>query len=336
MSKVVSSLLEISELAHAYPDLKVDGGDDIFGDFTFLIKVIPCDQIELIDIQRSSSDGEEKKVTMTEKQVIADFFKRGTYGLDASLGQGFVERVHFKLIEELAKQEMKDGNFPAAEKLLFRELQISEDLSDDLYKIITLNNLGLIKYIQKDNLSSRTYLNHALTILDEIFLEDSFLVDLLVDEEGEDGQVVTSRSIGKIDVPLRFSEEFDKEPNIVVQKVSLLKRLAGNIHGNIASNDLEQELLSQAMEGYSRALQFHREIEDKENMSQDLKNLGIVAKALGDIPTACSYWRDCKDIYYELKRRDERRINANHWVSLIEELCTEMHRVGCNDQSVNI
>ena len=89
-------------------------------------------------------------------------------------------------------------------------------------------------------------------------------------------------------------------------------------------------LLNPAIEGYSRATQFFREIEDKKNLAMSLGNIGTVAEALADAALACSYWTQSLDVYLELKGRDTGRITEHVWDTPIEELRKAMHRVGCN------
>ncbi len=56
-------------------------------------------------------------------------------------------------------------------------------------------------------------------------------------------------------------------------------------------------MLAKAREGFLRSLNIRKEVGDKEGMTIDLRNLGKLSRVQGDLATACSYWRECVEIF---------------------------------------
>jgi len=321
----VSALLNLSELAHARPDLRIEEGDDSLGDAPFLVRTAR----ELVDVSEDNED-----TTIPEHLVQANYLREWAYAQNGVLGEGEVEKEHFRLLENLARSAHRDGDLPSAEGFLLRALQISQDLGDDLNQIATLSNLGMIAGEQEDFVELEKCLEQARTLVETILSEKCFHVNLVVDAEGADSDSINSRKVGSVDVPVRYSDEFDNDPDAVVDKVWKLKQFAANIYGNLATSDQQRGNFSAAKEGFISALRIHEEINDKEGAAIDLQNLAKIAHVEGDTDSACSYWAQCVKVFRELEHRDAGTLFERRWAEAIEDMLDGMRAAGCSDEDI--
>lgn len=319
---IVPPLLQLSELARSRPDLVIKKGDDPLGDTPFLVFS-----------ERVLENGSEADVgsPIPEHLVQALFLQEHAYALDDILGEGHVEKEHLELLESLARNADRDDDLPAAESFLLRALQISQGLDNELDQIATLSNLGMIAGKQENSDASERYLQQARGLIEAIFAEDTFHVDLMVDEEGADRDTVKSRKVANIAVPVRFSTAYDEDSDAVLHKVWTLKQFAANIYGNLATNAQQNKNLAAAKEGFLHSLRIREEINDKEGMTTDLRNLGKVAHIEGDLTLACSYWGECVKVFRELERRDAGQLLERGWTTAIEEMLKGMRASGCGE-----
>ena len=332
VGKIVDALLSLGELARARPSLRVDDGDEPTSEWQFLIRLKP--------VLEAAENPEEAHKDLTPDHVLqAMFLVERAYALGGILGSGEAERKHFRLLEELAQSANLQADLATAEGLLLRALQISRDLGDELAKIATLSNLGMTAGRKPDLSAADNFLEQARVLVDAIFAEDAFLVDLVPDEKGTvevwaaNGEISRDtsapRSASRVVIPGRYSTEFGENPDTVMRKVGTLKQLAANVYGNLGANALQQGALPLAKERFLRALSTHQEILDLENMTLDLRNLGKIAHLEGDLASACSHWGRCVEIFRELERRDAGSPLAPARTKAIEEMLDGMRASGC-------
>jgi hypothetical protein len=125
----------------------------------------------------------------------------------------------------------------------------------------------------------------------------------------------------------------DKNSQAVIGKVRWLKQLAADIYGNLAGRAQQEGMLAKAREGFLRSLKIRKEVGDKEGMTIDLRNLGKLSRVEGDLATACSYWRECVEIFRELERRDVGTLHVRSWTDAIKEMMEGMRASGCTDDA---
>jgi tetratricopeptide (TPR) repeat protein len=298
--KVVSALLNLSELARARPGLRIDSGDEPLGDTPFLVFSRPA----------SETEQEEASVDLVPEHLVQAMFLLGrAYAQNGVLGAGQVERQHFLLLEDLSNVADRYHDFAAAEGFLLRAFQITQDLGDELAQIATLSNLGMIAGKRGDSAAADKYLEQARALIEIIFAKDTFLVDVVADDNGTDPEAA------------KLAAAFSKEWK--------LKQLAANVYGNLGKRAQQSGLSSDAKDRFLDALRIHEEIGDKENMTTDLQNLGTLARLEGDLATACSHWGRCVEIFRDLERQDAGRPYKRDWGRKIEELRKEMRASGC-------
>lgn len=320
--KVAQSLLEISELARIGPDLKIAEGDDPLDDMSFLIRAGP--RIEGIP-------GVEEKETVPDYLAVARVLQGGAYTLSSVLGAGTVERIHFKLLEDLAGAADSGIDYTGAEEYLSRALQISQDCDDELDQIATLSNLGMITGRQGNSAASEKYLQHAKDLVEPIFTQETFKVNFVEDSNTADRETGNARVVDSIDVPASLSAEFNTDSDATIRKLKKLKQMFANICGNLAANDRSNGRFPEAKAGFSKALILHEEIGDQEGVAIDLGNLGTVARTEGNTMLACSYWRKRVEVLRELERRDTGHLSEPHWAREIKDTLECMRATGCSD-----
>jgi tetratricopeptide (TPR) repeat protein len=283
---IVRAMLGLSELARAWPKLVFDEGDEPVRHHPFIIKVVEVEGDQEID----------------DTQLQSEFLSERAYILGAILPDHTVEREHFELLDEIAMDARQNGNFVATEDPLQRALQIAEKIGDDLNQVQALNNLGMVAGQTRRSEDSEKYLGRAKDIIEKLLSGGSFRVALKNEDDG--GNEFEKRQImGTLDIPSRFSEEFDREPYAVVRKVRSLKRLAANVYGNLALLAGVRDMHEETRSLLQRALALHKEIDDLEDVATDLRNLASFSAADGDGAAACTYWSECISVYEELERR---------------------------------
>jgi tetratricopeptide (TPR) repeat protein len=320
---MASALLNLSELARAQPDLEIADGDDLFKDASFIVHTRP----------RFNGIAEERKPPVPEHLEQAAFLQQRAYSQDGVLGGSEVEKEHSELLDRLARAAESEADFPAAQEFLLRALQIDTGIGDELSQIAKLNDLGMIAGRRGNSSASDEYLEKARELAEGILAEDTFLVKLVVDEEEAGQSAPKPRTIGSVAVPVRFLTEMDKNSQAVIGKVRWLKQLAADIYGNLAGRAQQEGMLAKAREGFLRSLNIRKEVGDKEGMTIDLRNLGKLSRVEGDLATACSYWRECVEIFRELERRDVGTLHVRSWTDAIKEMMEGMRASGCTDDA---
>jgi tetratricopeptide (TPR) repeat protein len=321
--KIAAALLELSELARALPHLRIADGDDPLSEFSFLLPTQSRSESTL------GAPPETDDLVVEEHVLKAVSPEERAYALGGAVAPGEIERLHFGLLEDLAKAADDEGDLSRAEELLSRALQISIGLNDDLAQIATLSNLGTISGKRQRPESSKVYLKQARLLVEAILTEETFEGRFVEDDIGPDGNVVGSRNVGTISIPKRFSSEFDLDSNAVLGKLRKLKQLAANVYGNLAMGAQQAEQFEQAREGFSRSLGIRKEIGDLENMTTDLINLGENAHLQGDLVTACSHWSECVKVFRALEQRDVSEVSAPAWARAVEGMLERMRAAGC-------
>lgn len=317
--EIVDALLELSELARARPNLKIAKGDEALGETPFLV----------FSGERSEETLEIKNQPVPEHLEQAMFLRERAYALGGVLRDGEVEGKHSRLLGDLASVAYHADDLLNAEECLRRALEISNALGDDLNCIATLSNLGAIAGKRGNIPESDAYLEEARLLIDEL-LAATFVVSIMLDEKDADGNVIMSRKVESIYIPQKYSDEFDRDADAVVGKVRTLKQFAANVYGNLALGEQRKGRLAKAKEGFLRSLGIRQEIEDLENQTTDLRNLGEIARVEGDLDSACAYWDKCVAAFRDLERRDQGKLHVRGWTKAIQDTSEGMRAAGCD------
>ena len=319
-SMVASAFLQLGELALARPSLKIDGGDETLGDTPFLVRSEP---------REVGLNIEKDEEAMPEHEVQGRYLHERAYALGGIFGVGIVEKVHIGILEKLARRTDRDQDSQAAENYLLRALEIANSFGDDTVQIATLSNLGIVLREKGNPKESAIYLGRALEIIEVILAEDTFRANYPTDEEVADSGSSKPQIVSGLDIPVRFSDDFDEDSISVFGKVWTLKQTAANIYGNIAVTARINGNLEAANGGFLQALHLREEIGDDEGVTQDLRNLGNLAHSSGERESACSYWNRCLEVYRKLALLNAGKLSENHWVNLTEELLEVVETSGC-------
>ncbi|HBP87534.1 MAG TPA: tetratricopeptide repeat protein [Nitrospirales bacterium] len=316
VSRIVDGLLQMSELARAWPNLSFDEKDDPIDPAPFMVKGLDLDDSGNIVGDTEIGNDEASKI-----------HKNWAYNLGVLLGNGIVERKHFNLLDELANSANHDNDFTAAESLLTRALEIARHLGDHIGEIQVLNNLGLLYGQIGDREKSKKTLLEAGRLSNKLYAGDAFSVVAL----SSDGSVEFRRFeavseadqslvIGRMNIPIRFASTFDKDSEGVVRQFRRLVQIIGNIEGNLGNIALSDGEFEKAKERYENAITSYADLNDGPSIAMTLKNLGAVAKGRGDRDASCDYWRQSISVYEKLKVVDSGKINEACWENAIQEL----------------
>ena len=332
VQKVVSAHLNLSELALAGYHQNAAEGDEKFTPSSF-------------DIVAYEVDSDKPVEAPT---VAAEILVAWAYAQDGVLGDGEAEKQHVWLLERLGRQALDRLQFETAERYLQRALKTAEELTDDMFRLSTLNNL-IATFGQKGDVDRVTkYLELALPIVNSYINEPTFPVDLLIEDSGPDGRPVVverrridlepdqewsheeakgSRWIRRAHVPVRFSKEFDEHPDEVLSRDRTMMGVIANVFGNAGHRALAKNEASKAKQNFLSALSIHEEIGDPRGSFHDLERLVHIAHIDGKREEACSHLRRCLALAPVLRQVDPRR-----WKNIDRETRDAMREAGCTDE----
>ncbi|GEM_PF-3259650 len=324
---IVGGLLELSELARHWPNLSFAEGDGPIDDAPFMITTYDNDQDGNADLG--------KRVGIDSAEVAA-FWQKRAYNLGSLVGESYSQRRHFELlVDDVARKNSNEANITGALDALERALRIAEELDDHLLQIQALSNLGSVYGQFGDRAKSERALFRAGQINNANYTGNAFpVVALLIGENIEYrkansvGASDESQIVDRFSIPVRLEPLFDRNPEEAVRQFRMLKRMVGNIEGNLGDNALKAGEFDNANDRFKYALESFTDLNDGPNIALTFGNLAAVAKSRGDIALACSYWRQGLSVYEKLKVIDSGKAIEGRWSEAIAELHQAIEETG--------
>src|SRR6266404_2966020 len=341
--KIVAALLGLHELARAWPTLKAAKGDQSLEDLGAVPLLIRAEDVnEQVLVKGSAYSMEPREPS--EHDAIA--LEALAYAQDAVLGEGEVAKQHFGLLERSGRQAMDRGRFDEAEDCFQRALKINQELGDDMFQLSTLNNLAGAFANRGDAERATKYLELALPLVNSYINEPTFLVDLIIEDSGPDGHpVIVGRQrvdpeeaqrgsddertplhrIRRVQVPAKFSKEFDVNPDDVLSRDRTMMGVIASVFGNAGHQTLAKKDTLKAKRNFLDALRIHEEIGDPEGAFHDLERLTHIAYVNGEREEVCAHLRRCLTLAPALRQVDPRR-----WKDIERETRDAMGEAGCS------
>jgi tetratricopeptide (TPR) repeat protein len=334
---VVSAYLQLSELALAGYHPKQAEGDESMTASSFYIVSYPV-----------SGDAMNAQEPVELPEATSELLITLAYAQDGVLGEGEAEKRHVWLLERLGRQAIDRKQYDAADEYLQRALKIAGSLKDEMFQLSVLNNL-IATFGQKGDLERTTkFLEVAAPICDSYIHEPTFPVDIIMEDSGPDGRPVAverirvdperdqksspeestgSRWIRRAHVPVRFSKEFDANPDEVLARDRTMMSVIASVFGNAGHRALAKNEASKAKQNFSTALSIHEEIGDPAGAFHDLERMARIAHIEGKREEVCANLRRCLALAPALQKIDSRR-----WKNVERDTRDAMREAGCTDE----
>src|SRR5260370_118654 len=103
------------------------------------------------------------------------------YAQDGVLGEGAGEKQHVWMLERLGRRAIDRREYEIAEEYLQRALKVAESLTDETFRLSTINNL-IVGFGQRGDLErSLKYLELAAPICNSYTSAPTFAVDVIME-----------------------------------------------------------------------------------------------------------------------------------------------------------
>ncbi len=309
-------LLKMSELVRRWSFIVPREGDEKADEWMFLYKFQVSDPKVAVLV-------EKVKKAAPPGAIDSDSLKFLARNYGAVLKPNHVARTELDLLKELARNANR-RNEPEMEKdYLERGLEIAESFAGDVELSGIIADLGITAAQSGDKAGATQFFDKADGILTNLLSGDTFAVNLVAD--GEDGSEEVMR---KLNIPNRFSDEFDKDPDAVVAMIQTIIRTRGNIFGNRAVFRWQEGDHDAVKQMYDKALELHGEINDPVGIAADLHGLGALAREIEDHVEARSKLEHALKIYEFLHDDTKNEFDHSRWSSLVEEVRVEIAQLG--------
>ncbi|MGB7326744.1 MAG: tetratricopeptide repeat protein [Rubripirellula sp.] len=309
-------LLKMSELVRRWSFIVPQKGDEQADEWMFLYKLHVSDP-EVAELV------EKAKKLAPPGAIDSDSIKFLARNFGAVLKPNHVARTELDLLKELASNANRRNEPEMAKDYLERGLEIAESFAGDVELSGIIADLGITAAQTGDELGAVRFFDKADGILTNLLSGETFAVNIVAD--GEDGSDDVLR---KLDIPSRFSDEFDKDPDAVVAMFQTIVRTRGNIFGNRAAFHWRDGRHDLAKRMYDKALELHGEINDPVGIAADLRGLGALAREREDHVEAKSKLEHALKIYRFLHDDTKNEFGHSRWSSLVEEVRAEIAHLG--------
>jgi tetratricopeptide (TPR) repeat protein len=345
VEKVVSAYLDMSELVRAgYHPKVADGDEPLAADSFFIV---------LYEVNDGTVDPQKP---VEEPAETAELLATLAYAQNGVLGQGAGEKQHVWMLERLGRLAIDRREYKIAEEYLQRALKITESLPDEMFRLSTINNL-IVAFGQRGDLErSLKYLEMAAPICNSYMSESTFAVDVIMEKSGPDGSPAvvghrrveaqdkpqqdqseaddsntgSSRWIRRVHIPVKFSREFDANPEEVIRRDRTMMGVIASVFGNAGHWALKRDDVSKAKSHFQNALSIHEDVGDPEGAFQDLERLTHIAYRTGERQEVCMRLRNCLGLAPALLQ-----VDAQRWKNIELETRDAMRQAGCTDDAVS-
>ena len=316
-SVIVRALLELAELALAWPSLIFDDGDDPVSEAPFMIKAL-----------KRGYDGNitGEKYNLPESEIYL-YLKERAYVIGTLLDKHFAQYEHFQLLTDNIAHFHYDNDPTKAIDALNRALAIAEEMDDLILQIQILNNLGAAHVRNGNYNKAKEILSKAGKIHNDTYGGEAFPVVIV----SNNGKIEFHRAeaivkdhelqiVGQINISIQFSSLFDSNPEEVVSRTRKLMAQVGDIEGNFGMIFLKLGEFDKAEKQLEYAMESYVDLNDGPKMAMTYTNLGVIAQHRGDLETACNLWNRSIAIYEKLVEFDNGNGRDIIWKSAIKEL----------------
>jgi tetratricopeptide (TPR) repeat protein len=301
-------LLKMSELVRRWSFIVPREGDEQADEWMFLYKVHVSDP-EVAELV------EKVKKTAPPGAIDSDSLKFLARNYGAILKPNHVARTELDLLKELARNASRRNEPDMTKDYLERGLEIAEGFAGEVELSGIIADLGITAAQSGDQAGATQFFDKADGILTNLLSGETFTVNIVAD--GDDGSEDVLR---KLDIPSRFSDEFDKDPDAVVAMFRTIVRTRGNIFGNRAVFHRQDGNHDLAKQMYDKALELHGEINDPVGIAADLHGLGALAREDEHHVEARSKLEHALKIYQFLHDDQKNEFGHSIWAEKVEQV----------------
>lgn len=195
---------------------------------------------------------------------------------------------------------IRQGNYAEALEINMKALKIVEKLNDKAKQSVITANIGEIYYeLDKPDLSE-IFLKKGLELAiksDDFTVASNILVSL--------GNIKFNESVLNDSVIIR-PKKLDSALNYFMEaeKIFIANNLQYNlsaVYNNIGRIYMIQHKYEKALSYYFKSLKDRENLQDKFGIGMSLLNLGTIEKLTGNNEKSIAYFKQCADIFQELK-----------------------------------
>jgi tetratricopeptide (TPR) repeat protein len=277
LNQIVRPMFWLSEIADANPHLVQQDEDKPWEEAPFVIFALESGQTSKDDRIQTG-------------EVIASVLRERAYNLALATNSERPHLAHLTVLEWFARVASERGHLEQSVTHLKSALQACERFGDEIGQITTLNNLAASYGAAGATAEARNSLNQAKALVQSILDEPSFKVELRRDNDDETARDAEENVAPEVlDIPNRYSDQFDTNPEAVMFRTLNLHRFLGDILGNIGTAELVEGNPGHAEDWFSGALRAHTVAHAWDQAFWDLVNLARVASRLSKRAEAMRY-----------------------------------------------
>ncbi len=195
---------------------------------------------------------------------------------------------------------IRQGNYAEALEINMKALKIVEKLNDKAKQSVITANIGEIYYELDKRDLSEIFLKKGLELAiksDDFTVASNILVSL--------GNIKFNESVLNDTVIIR-PKKLDSALNYFMEaeKIFIANNLQYNlsaVYNNIGRIYMIQHKYEKALSYYFKSLKDRENLQDKFGIGMSLLNLGTIEKLTGNNEKSIAYFKQCADIFQELK-----------------------------------
>jgi hypothetical protein len=342
--KTAFAFLGLSELAAMFPTLKPSDGDDQFDPTAFLIRAVSMDSHEHPDASSKS-----KEFASEFQQTHAPFLKERAYALNGVLGDGAVERIHLDLLHRLLLKARNDDDSKGAVAVCRQAVEICERLNDLPSKINSLNDLYLASLWSGNAELAANCHEQLKRFVDSYISEPKFTAVVVVESSSPESpgtpiayfradrrlefqmppEVPGSSRWGlEVDVAVRLEQQFDRNPEEVIERTTRQQDVLGTVLANFGERAEQHNDMAEARKLFENAFALKAGLNDWNSAMNISACLVRVARSTGDKDGVCMYLKDCLHCVQTL-----RKSAPDDWKDELQAIQEQMESEGCPEHA---
>lgn len=231
----------------------------------WVMRLVPVDQLDEPRALRESTENESPD--------IVKFFSERVYNLGRVIGASAAPAEHRRILEGLARVANHRGELDESEEYLQRAHAMSVEQKDFVAEAVYLCNLGVVAGMRGQANTARDYCNQALALCKGdprqgrlfvgtklISVEEAARRREQHEQKLANGTAVASPEADEIEVCNLLADEFDRDPEVAMQRALKLKETEGNAHGNLGKLAMMDGNLDLARQEFEVSLTLHESI----------------------------------------------------------------------------
>lgn len=228
----------------------------------WVLRLAPMDRLD-----------ERLQPTESDAPGIVEFFSERVYNLGNVIGASAAPAEHRRILEGLARVASHRGELDESEEYLQRARAMCVEQNDFVAEAVYLCNLGVVAGMRGQANTARDYFAQALALCKGdprqgwLFIGTKFVS---VEEAARrreqheqklaNGTAVAAPEANEIEVCNLLADEFDRAPEVALQRALKLKETEGNAHANLGKLALVDGNLDLARQEFEVSLTLHESI----------------------------------------------------------------------------